>query len=221
MAMHILMIEDDLDLGRGLASTLKASGISCQWVRRLADAPAGLEGREFDCVLLDLSLPDGEGLTLLNRWRAAHDNVPVVIMTARSELETRLEGLDRGADDFIVKPFAPAELVSRLNAVVRRSAAQASETWVIGTLEIDHAARVVRVDGQVVDLTPREFALARELARQAEKVISKDALARRLAPFGDAPDPSSIEVHVFNLRRKIGAERIRTVRGVGYSMLRL
>jgi two-component system, OmpR family, response regulator QseB len=213
--MHILMIEDDLDLGRALLQALKADGITGQWLRRTADVPQMFDAVP-DCILLDLSLPDGDGFTLLSRWRRAAVAVPVIIMTARSALEDRLLGLDGGADDFLVKPFAPAELIARIRAVVRRSAQQASECWVFGSLEIEPRKYLVRLGGDSVDLSPREFHLLRELARDAGAVVAKGTLAQRLEPLGDPIDFAAIEVHMSNLRRKIGAERIRTVRGVGY-----
>jgi len=214
--MNILMIEDDLDLGRGLVATLKAQSIGCQWIRRAADAPDSFTELDCDCVLLDLSLSDGEGHDLLARWRRNGIRIPVVIMTARSGLEERLTGLDGGADDFLVKPFAPAELVSRLRAVVRRYVQQASETWTLGALEIKPSAHTVRLNGEPIELTPREFDVLQELARSPGTVVSKEKLSKRLSPFGEPLDTAVIEVHVFNLRKKIGADLIRTVRGVGY-----
>jgi two-component system, OmpR family, response regulator QseB len=217
--MNILMIEDDLDLGRGLVASLKVQSIGCQWIRRAADAPQSFTELDCDCVLLDLSLPDGEGHDLLTRWRRNGVTVPVVIMTARSQLEERLAGLDGGADDFLVKPFAPAELISRLRAVTRRYAQQASEIWSLGPLEIEPAAHAVRLRGQPIDLTPRELAVLRELARTPGKVVSKEKLSKRLSPFGEPLDTAVIEVHIFNLRKKIGADLIHTVRGVGYMVV--
>lgn len=217
--MNVLMIEDDLDLGRGLIAGLKSQSIACQWVRRACDAPRSFEELDCDCVLLDLSLPDGEGQDLLMRWRREGIAVPIVIMTARSRLEDKLAGLDGGADDFLVKPFDPAELISRLRAVVRRSAQQASETWSLGALEIEPAVRAVRLHGNPVAVTPREFAVLRELARSPGSVVSKDRLSKRLSPFGDPVDSAVIEVHIFNLRRKIGADLIQTVRGIGYRLM--
>jgi len=214
--MHVLMIEDDLDLGRALLQSLKAEGITGQWLRRSADAPRTFEGEPVDCILLDLTLPDGNGYQLLSRWRRAALTVPIIIMTARSALEDRLQGLDGGADDFLVKPFAPAELISRIRAVVRRSARQASEVWAFGELEIEPRKHAVRLKGESVDLSPREFHLLRELAREAGSVVPKGTLAQRLEPLGDPLDFAAIEVHMSNLRRKIGVERIRTVRGIGY-----
>jgi two-component system response regulator QseB len=214
--MHILMVEDDLDLGRALLQGLKTEGISSEWLRRAADALHALESAVFDCVLLDVSLPDGTGYDLLSRWRRAGMTVPIIIITARSALEERLTGLDGGADDFLVKPFATAELVARIRAVARRSAQQASEIWTFGELQIEPKRHVAHMAGEPLKLSPREFRLLLELSRAAGTVVSKGVLATRLEPLGDPVDFSAIEVHVSNLRRRVGADRIRTVRGVGY-----
>lgn len=216
--MHILILEDDLDLGRALQQSLKAEGLSSEWLRRVADAPRSFDGSSIDCVLLDLSLPDGTGFDLLTHWRKAGITVPVIVITARSALEDRLAGLDGGADDFVVKPFATAELVARIRAVLRRYAQQASEVWTIGDLHIEPRSYRVRLNDMPLDLSPREFHLMLELAREPGSVVSKGVLAQRLEPLGDAVDFSAIEVHVSNLRRKIGANRIRTVRGIGYML---
>lgn len=216
--MHILIIEDDLDLGFALQQALKADGISSEWLRRVADAPLLAAGLPYDCALLDISLPDGSGLDLLLRWRRAGVTLPIVMITARSALHDRLAGLDGGADDFIIKPFAMAELVSRLRAVLRRYAQQASPLWTIGELHIEPRGYKAWLAGELLDLSPREFRLMLELAREPGVVVPKGALAQRLEPLGDALDFGVIEVHVSNLRRKIGAQRIRTVRGVGYML---
>lgn len=217
-AMHVLLIEDDLDLGQALQQAMKAEGISSEWLRRAVDAPQLPDEASVACVLLDLTLPDGTGFELLRRWRREGASVPIIIITARSALPDRLRGLDDGADDFLVKPFATAELASRIRAVVRRYALQASNVWTWGELEIEPRRHVVRLDGLPVELSQREFRLLLELWREGGAVVPKQALAQRLNPLLEAVDFSSLEVHVFNLRRKIGAHRIRTVRGVGYRL---
>ncbi|HOY03587.1 response regulator [Zoogloea sp.] len=216
--MHLLIIEDDLDLGRALQHALRAEGISSEWLRRAGDTPRDPATSLADAVLLDLGLPDGEGLDLLARWRRSGVTLPIVVITARSALEDRLAGLDGGADDYVIKPFATAELVSRLNAVLRRSARQASEEWTVGDLLISPRRHEVCVQGEVLPLSPREFQLLLELAREPGKVQPKAQLAQRLQPLGDPLDFGALEVHLSNLRRKIGAERIHTVRGVGYRL---
>lgn len=214
--MHLLLIEDDLDFGRALQAALKVEGISSEWLRRLADAPRSFHGTAVDCVLLDLSLSDGCGLDLLAQWRRAGHTVPVIVITARSALQERLTGLDGGADDFMIKPFATAELLSRIRAVVRRYAQQSSEQWTLGELVIEPRSYTARLGGTPLGLSPREFHLLLELAREPGAVVSKSTLSHRLAPLGDPVDFATIEVHVSNLRRKIGAGRIRTARGIGY-----
>ncbi|TXG78268.1 MAG: response regulator transcription factor [Rhodocyclaceae bacterium] len=216
--MHILIVEDDVDLGRGLLTALKPEGFSAVWLRRLADLPAQDEAA-FDCALVDLTLPDGDGLSLLRRWRTSGRGLPVIVITARSTLEDRLAGLDGGADDFMVKPFAMPELVARIRAVTRRYAQQASALWRIGELEIEPQAHLARLGGVAVELSPREFRLLVELARDPGTVVSKTVLGQRLEPLGDPLDAPTIEVHVSNLRRKIGAGLVRTVRGVGYQLV--
>ncbi|MDH6590813.1 two-component system response regulator QseB [Variovorax sp. TBS-050B] len=214
--MHILLIEDDLDLGRALQATLKVEHFTSEWIRRAADAPHAVDAARVDCVLLDLNLPDGSGFDLLRRWRRGDVRVPVIVITARSAIDDRLAGLDGGADDFVIKPFDTAELVARVRAVVRRSARQASECWSLGALEIEPGRREARLNGAALALSPREFQLLVELARDAGAVVAKDLLSQRLEPLGDPVDFAAIEVHVSNLRKKIGTERVRTVRGVGY-----
>jgi two-component system, OmpR family, response regulator QseB len=214
--MHILLIEDDLDLGRALQASLKVEGLTSEWFRRSADVPQGVDLLIFDCALLDLTLPDGNGLNLLKLWRSQGVLMPVLIITAHGDVTDRLAGLDNGADDFIVKPFSTAELVSRIRAVLRRSSRQASEIWKFGPLTLEPKRRKLTLNGQDIDLSPREFHLLLELARDPGSVVAKGLLSQRLDPLGEPVDFAAIEVHVSNLRRKIGADRIKTMRGVGY-----
>lgn len=216
--MHILLVEDDLALGQALQKALKTDGFSSEWLRRAADVPQSFNEFSYDCVLLDLSLPDGDGMDLLKRWRLAGSDTPIIVITARSALQERLAGLDGGADDFIIKPFASAELVSRIHAVLRRHARQSNQVWAVGDLEIEPRRLIARQAGRSLDLSPREFHLLVELAREAGTVVQKGILSRRMEPLGDVVSFASIEVHIFNLRRKIGTHRIRTVHGVGYML---
>ncbi len=217
--MHILLIEDDLDLGRALQAALKVEGLSSEWLRRAVDVPRVIDASVVDCVLLDLTLPDGNGFDLLARWRSAGVVVPVIVITARSAVNDRLTGLDGGADDFVVKPFVTAELISRIRAVLRRAARQSSDVWTLGDLVIEPRKHAAQLAGVALDLSPREFQLLLELAREPGAVVVKSVLAQKLEPLGDPVDFGAIEVHVSNLRRKIGAQRIRTVRGVGYMVM--
>ena len=217
--MHILLIEDDLDLGRALQSALKVEGLTCEWLRRVVDAPHQLDAALVDCVLLDLTLPDGHGFALLQRWRQNGGAVPVIVVTARAALDDRLAALDGGADDFVLKPFVMAELMSRIHAVLRRSARQASAVWSVGNLRLEPRQRAAWQGSTRLELSPREFQLLLELAREAGRVVVKSVLAQRLDPLGDPVEMAVIEVHLSNLRRKIGAGLIHTVRGVGYMLV--
>ena len=181
--------------------------------------PRVIDASVVDCVLLDLTLPDGNGFDLLARWRNAGVVVPIIVITARSAVNDRLTGLDGGADDFVVKPFVTAELISRIRAVLRRAARQSSEVWTLGDLVIEPRKHAAHLAGAELDLSPREFQLLLELAREPGAVVVKSVLAQKLEPLGDPVDFGAIEVHVSNLRRKIGAQRIRTVRGVGYMVV--
>lgn len=214
--MHILLIEDDLDLGRALQSALQVEGHSSQWLRRAADAPLRLDEAAHDAVLLDQNLPDGDGRELLTRWRRQGSKRPVIVITARASLDERLAGFDGGADDYVVKPFEMPELIARLRSVLRRSAQQASDEWQLGALSIEPRRRSVRLEGQELALSPREYQLLLELARERGGVVAKHALAQRMEPLGEPLELGALEVHIANLRRKIGPERIGTLRGVGY-----
>jgi len=216
--MHLLLVEDDLDLGNALQKSLAVEGLSSEWIRRAADAPADFAGSPVDAVLLDVCLPDGSGFDLLRQWRQAGVLVPIIVITARGALADRLAGLDGGADDFVIKPFVTAELVSRLRAVMRRYAQQACEVWRVGALEIEPARHVVRLQGERLALSPREFRLVLEMAREPGRVVPKDTLAQRLEPLGDPVPFATIDVHISNLRRKLGPGLVRTVRGVGYAL---
>lgn len=217
--MHLLLIEDDLDVGRALLGALQLHGFSAEWWRRAQDAPPRLESVQADAVLLDLGLPDGSGLELLARWRRQDCRIPVLVITAQGALQDRLAGLDAGADDYLVKPFATEELVSRLRAVLRRCAHQACEVWTVGPLRIRPDARSAELDGEPLELSRREFQLLLELARSPGKVVPKSQIAQRLEPLGEPLNAAAIEMHVFNLRRKLGPERVRTTRGVGYALI--
>lgn len=215
--MHVLLLEDDLDLGQAIVTALKQDGMTVLWQRTPA-ATEGLERDRIDAVLLDLGLPQIDGMDLLRTWRRTGWTVPVMVVSARGTLPERLAGLDDGADDYLPKPFAMAELLSRLRALHRRHVRQASERWRIGGLEIAPRDNQVWVDGEPVELSAREFQLLEALARNPQAVVSKTALGRRLQPLGEPLEGSVIEVHMSNLRRKIGAHRIRTLRGVGYQL---
>jgi DNA-binding response OmpR family regulator len=219
--VHLLLVEDDLDLGAEVQRALAGYGLTSEWVRGVAAARALTEDANvarFACAVLDLGLPDGDGLKLLARWRQQGLKLPVIVLTARDALETRVAGLDAGADDYVVKPVAPQELASRIRAVTRRAGGHASGVWAIGSLRIDTARHEVSLDDRVIALSPKEFSVLTELARHAGEVVAKHRLAQAVSPLGEPLDFGSLEWHIANLRRKLGDGRIRTVRGVGYSL---
>ncbi len=216
--MRILLIEDEPVLGEAVATHLKRSGHAVDWVQRLDDAEAALRGVDYGLILLDLHLPDGRGLDLLRALRKADDKRPVIILTARDQIRDRIEGLNAGADDYLVKPFDLGELTARILAVQRRSVAQASPTLRAGRLVIDQAARKVWAGGSEVELTAREWALLECLAQRAGATLSKAQLEEALYAFGAEIESNAVEVYVSRLRKKLGADTIRTVRGLGYRL---
>lgn len=217
--MHILLMEDDLDLGQAILVALRAEGMTVLWVRAAREISLSTLQPPPDAVLLDLGLPDADGLDLLRRWRQVGLQVPVIVISARVALSDRLVGLDEGADDYLPKPFAMVELISRLRAVHRRHARQASDRWQCGALALSLKTKSVWLNGEPLDLSPREFSILQALAKNPESVLSKRDLCRRAQPLGEPLEDSTIEVHMSNLRKKIGAERIKTHRGIGYQLV--
>jgi two-component system, OmpR family, response regulator len=216
--MRILLIEDEPVLGEAVATHLKRSSHAVDWVQRVDDADAALRAVDYGLILLDLHLPDGRGLDLLRALRKAGDKRPVIILTARDQIRDRIEGLDAGADDYLVKPFDLDELLARMQAVQRRSTEKASSTVRAGSLVIDQAARKAWRDGEEVSLTAREWALLDCLAQRAGTTMSKGQLEDALYAFGSEVESNTVEVYISRLRKKLGAKAICTVRGLGYRL---
>ena len=214
--MKILVVEDDLLLRQGVQKALAHEQYSCDVAANCAEADSLLRVSEYGLIILDLGLPDGDGLQLLKRWRQKGLSQPVLILTARDGVEAKVAGLDRGADDYMVKPFALAELQARVRALLRRDHGKASNQLVCGELALDLESKSVQLAGQEVILTRREFALLRRLAIQVGKVVSRERLQEDLYDWQDEIGSNTLEVHIHHLRRKLGSERIRTVRGEGY-----
>ena len=216
VAMNILLVEDDLELGNGVRIALQDQAMQVVWVRRLSEAQQQLETVAFDVVLLDLGLPDGDGLELLTRLRRERHTTPVLILTARDALDDRLHGLDSGADDYLVKPFALAELLSRVRALARRSFGMVGETLEVRGLSMHLPTMRVSVGDDDVDLSPSEFELLGFLLRRLDRVVTRRTLEEQVLRGGSENVSNVLDVHISNLRRKIGDGYIRTVRGVGY-----
>ena len=214
--MKILLIEDDMDLGNGIRIALADQGMDVTWVRQLGDAQRQVEQRGFDLLLLDLGLPDGDGMSLLAALRREREGVPILILSARDALADRLQGLDTGADDYLVKPFELAELLSRVRALARRSYGFDGETLELRGIVLHAPTRRVTVHGRATDLTASEYELLRMLMMRADRVVPRRALEEQALPGAQANASNSLDVHMANLRRKLGEGLIRTVRGVGY-----
>jgi DNA-binding response OmpR family regulator len=215
-AMRVLIVEDDTGIATGLAATLRGSGYAVDVTATLALASAALRVEPFDLVLLDLSLPDGDGLDWLRQVRSSGSVMPVLIMTARDALPDRVAGLDEGADDYVVKPFEPEELLARMRVALRRSEGRASPELRHGDLVVDPAAHTVVRNGEPVALRAKEFALLLALLRGSGQVLSRQRLEQALYGFDEVLDSNALEVHMHHLRRKLGDGLVKTVRGVGY-----
>jgi DNA-binding response OmpR family regulator len=214
--MRILLVEDDRMIGAGVRAALHQSGFAIDWLMDGAAADAALASAEFDLVLLDLGLPGRDGLSLLRDLRARGDRTPVIVLTARDALASRIAGLDAGADDYLVKPFELEELLARMRAVARRHAGRAETALEVGAVRLDPATHQAWRDGQPLLLSAREFALLEALMARPGAILSRAQLEDRLYGWGEAVESNTVPVYVHQLRRKLGDDFIHTVRGVGY-----
>jgi two-component system OmpR family response regulator/two-component system response regulator QseB len=218
--MRILLAEDDPMLGDGLRAGLRQQGFQVDWVRDGAAAERELASGVYAAGVLDLGLPLKDGMDVLAQLRARGASTPVLVLTARDAVPERIRGLDLGADDYVIKPVDLHELGARLRALVRRSHGQAQDTLRCGAVELEPAARQVRHGGEPVALSQREFDLLHALMRNAGRVMTREQLEQQLYSWGHEVDSNAIEVHIHHLRRKLPAELIQTVRGVGYTVPR-
>jgi two-component system response regulator QseB len=216
--MRVLLAEDDPMIGAAVRDRLRAQGFAVDWVQDGRAAETALLEDLHDLLLLDLGLPGREGLAVLKSLRARGSTLPVVIMTARDAVDDRVAGLDAGADDYVVKPFDLKELEARLRAVQRRRAGRANSVITHGRLSLDLATHELRQDGVPVTVSQREFALLHALLERPGNVLSRAQLEERLYGWGDEVGSNVVEVHIHSLRRKLGADLIRNVRGVGYKV---
>ncbi|WP_296650126.1 response regulator [Paraburkholderia sp.] len=216
--MRILLVEDDELIGSGLQQGLQGEGFAVDWVHDGDAASLALRTTSYGLVLLDLGLPKQDGLTLLTRLRERRDDTPVIIITARDAVPDRVAGLDGGADDYLVKPFALDELLARMRVVNRRQAGRAQTVLLAGSLRLDPAQHRVWVRDEEIFLTTREFALLQELMQDPNTIVSREQLEERLYGWNEEVESNTIQVHIHNLRRKLGTGAIRNVRGVGYKM---
>lgn len=216
--MRILLIEDDAPLAQALVDFLNARGFVCECAGSLAEARALLPVAHWAAVLLDWQLPDGEGLSLLPTLRRTLPDSPVMMLTARDQITDRIRGLDAGADDYLVKPFDPEELLARLRAVERRRSGVGSAVLELPGLVIDLGRTRVTVQGQPIELTAKEWALLRMLALRPDRIHTKESLQDALYGLDADTSSNTLEVFISTLRRKIGRDRIQTLRGLGYKL---
>lgn len=216
--MRILLVEDDPMVGAALRKGLQQDGHTVDWVREATAAEAALLPAAHDLMLLDLGLPGKSGLSLLADVRRAGSALPVIICTARDAVADRVRGLDLGADDYLVKPFAFDELGARIRAVIRRRLGQPASRLAHGALVLDPASHEVELNGEPVALSAREFAILEALMERPAAVLSRAQIEDRLYGWDEEVASNAVEVHVHNLRRKLGDTTIRTVRGLGYSL---
>ncbi len=220
--MRILLVEDDPMIGRSVETALAQDGYTVDWVRDGAAGRLALDTANdaYGLVLLDLGLPRKSGLDLLKEVRRAGNKVRVLVITARDAVADRVAGLDAGADDYLVKPFSLDELAARMRALLRRDIAREDNVLRYGDLALDPTTRLVTRNGEPVDLSVREFALLAALLERPGTALSKTQLEEKLYGWGEEVESNAVEVHVHNLRKKLGATAIRTIRGVGYVVAR-
>ena len=212
------MVEDDKLLGNGIYTGLRQEGYAVDWVRDGEAAETACLNEEYDCMVLDIGLPRRSGLEVLEHVRAKGNDTPVLMLTARDTINDRITGLDHGADDYMVKPFDLDELHARVRAVMRRRTGRSSPVLVHGDIELDPSAHTVKKAGELVDLSPKGFAILHSLMENKGRVMSRSRLEESLYSWKDEIESNAVEVHIHHLRKKLGNELIRTIRGVGYTI---
>jgi len=214
--MRILIVEDDTLLGDGIRNGLSQNGYAADWVEDGEAAETALLTNDYELMVLDLGLPKKSGLEVLKSIRAKGDDMPVIILTAQDGVDDRVKGLDSGADDYLTKPFDLEELTARLRALLRRRGGRSTPVIEHGNITVDPASHTVTKDDKTVDISPREFTILQLLLENQNKVMSRSRLEEGLYAWNDEVESNTVEVHIHHLRKKLGAELIRTIRGVGY-----
>jgi two-component system response regulator QseB len=217
----MLLVEDDAMIAEPVTAAMRREGYAVDWARDGGEAQVSLRNDVYDLILLDLGLPKQDGIQVLHAYRKAGGAAPVIILTARDAVDDRVRGLDTGADDYLVKPFDLNELAARVRALLRRRTGQKQPVYTHGGLTLDPASHELTKDGKPIALLPREFALLRALIEMPTRVYTKAELEEKIYGWHEEIGSNAVEVHVHGLRRKIGAEEIVTVRGVGYRMRRI
>lgn len=216
--MRILLAEDDSSLGDTLQSWLELDGYVVDWVKTGSLAETALATHTYSCILLDRGLPQLSGDQILIALRHKNNHTPVLMITARDSIRDRVEGLDLGADDYLVKPFDLEELSARIRVAVRKQAGQSQNMLNYQDLQLDPVAKTVKQSGQVVNLTAREYVVLYKLMRHPQHIVSKEQLEDELYGWGEEIESNAIEVYIYNLRKKLGNDYIRTLRRQGYTL---
>jgi two-component system OmpR family response regulator len=215
--MRVLLVEDDAMIGNAVLAALKDASYAVDWVRNGLTAIQTISCQHYDLVLLDLGLPGKDGLEVLSSIRAKDNPVPLLIITARDGVEDRIRGLDGGADDYVLKPFEMRELLARMRAVIRRKGGAAAPELSNGVVSLDPASREARVnDGEPVPLSNREFALLQALMVRPGAILSRSELEERIYGWGEEVESNAVEFLIHALRKKLGSDVIKNVRGVGW-----
>ncbi|SNS27108.1 response regulator [Sphingopyxis indica] len=218
--MRILVVEDDRSLARGMSASMTGAGFALDYVSTGEEAIGVLRSEPYNLVILDLGLPDMDGLEVLSRLRRNEIQTPILILTARDAISDRIEGLDRGADDYLAKPFHPRELESRARALIRRGLGTPDPVLRAGALSLDRSTRTVQINCSTIELRRRELAVLETLMGRLGKVVTRECLTSEVFNFSDAVAPNALDVYVGRLRRKLMPDgpTIRTVRGLGYML---
>jgi two-component system response regulator QseB len=214
--MRVLLVEDDRMIAQGLQTALRQDGYAVDWMGDGRAADAALHNARFDLVLLDLGLPERDGLSVLRDLRRRGDATPVIILTARDDTQDRIDGLDAGADDYIIKPFDLDEVAARMRSVLRRANGRADPTIRVGDISLNPATHAVERAGAAVQLSAHEYAVLEALLQRPGAILSRTQLEDRLYGWDAPVESNAIEVYIHSLRRKLGSDSIRTLRGVGY-----
>jgi two-component system OmpR family response regulator len=218
--MRILLVEDDHELGTAMREALVLAGYTTDWVKTAGYALHALQFEHFDLLVLDLGLPDCDGTEIIRTLRALRKNLPILILTARDSLESRIEGLDLGGDDYVVKPVAMAELCARIRALLRRKVGDGNALWSLGSLELDIPGKIARIGNEALELTAREWSLLACLANSSGRIVSKEQLIQVIGGWDQELSANAIEACVHRVRSKLNhaGVTIRTVRGLGYML---
>ena len=216
--MRILLAEDDASQAESIKTWLEMDGYNIDWVERGDHAILALEQHQYDCVLLDRGLPKINGDAILKTLRAQQQPTPVIFITAQDSIYDRVEGLDLGANDYLVKPFSLEELSARVRSQLRQHQAQVGQYLHFANLQLDPQAKTLKQDGQPINLTAKEFQILHKLMQKPDHVVTREQLEESLYAWGDEIESNAIEVFIYQLRKKIGSQYIKTIRGLGYRM---